>query len=120
MTHTFIVTLLATLVLVPVPGMAQTAGGGAGKAPPAASSGGGGGGTGEGRSRWIAEKFEHMDANGDGRITRAEFDEAVRAWADKQFVRADKDQSGDVTRQEFDAVIQEMRQKRAEHRKGKP
>ena len=71
MTHAFIAALLATLVLVPVSTMAQT-GGGAGKAPPAGSSGGTTGGPGEARSRWIAEKFEQIDANGDGRITRAD------------------------------------------------
>lgn len=56
--------------------------------------------------------LEFFDANGDGSVTRAEFDTA----AAERFARMDANSDGKMTREEFRAYVKD---RRSEHRAGK-
>ncbi|HLO75609.1 MAG TPA: EF-hand domain-containing protein [Magnetospirillum sp.] len=45
--------------------------------------------------------FQRMDANGDGKLTRAEVDAYYKAAADRLMSKRDFDKNGEITREEF-------------------
>ena len=63
------------------------------------------------KSSKLRQRFEKIDMNGDGLLSKSEMLDAHRERIEKIFIKFDKNDDGNLSRDELTAVKKEMRKK---------
>ena len=63
------------------------------------------------KSSKLRQRFEKIDTNGDGLLSKSEMLDAHRERIEKIFIKFDKNNDGNLSRDELTAVKKEMRKK---------